>query len=175
MALNRSSPPSQFPRAHIPLIPGQDPRFPGPCPSRRSRKALISAAVDLFPKEPRRGRHPGGLSCPEGPGLASRCGRPGKEAGLRPLQPPILYFYDWAPRLQESLAQTRRAVERTVIGRPRCFSYHLGSLSSVQIFFNSPKFSASHLKEQKSKMIMAIVIFGTFSLQDFRDGLSLAS
>lgn len=62
-----------------------------------------------------------------------------------------------------------------MIGRPRCFSYHLGSLSSVQIFFNSPKFSVSHLKEQKSKMIMAIVIFGTFSLQDFWDGLSLAS
>lgn len=42
-------------------------------------------------------------------------------------------------------------------------------------FFSTPKFSASHLKEQKSKMIMAIVIFGTFSLQDFQDGLSLAS
>nr|XP_014333575.1 PREDICTED: uncharacterized protein C8orf58 homolog [Bos mutus] len=42
------------PPASPSFISAPDPRFPGPCPSRRSRKALISAAVDLFPKEPRR-------------------------------------------------------------------------------------------------------------------------
>ena len=41
--------------------------------------------------------------------------------------------------------------------------------------FNSPKPSVSHLKEKKSKMVIAIVIFTTHSPQEFQDGLPFAS
>lgn len=93
LALNRSSPPPHFPGVHLPLIPGRILLSLAPAPAGLMQKPSSLRRRTSLQRSRAGSRLPGGLSCPGGlvwhPGAAVR-----KEAGLRPLQTPILYLYD---------------------------------------------------------------------------------